>query len=140
MFPEFQVCAPGSDDHVCVAAPLFVTVTVVPTGTVRVVGENMNSSTVNAAEPLAPAAEAPTTDVPTNGITIAETVNANLIQVRPVRIRRMVTAYGRRTDRVQPAGAQSEPPPGTGRCRTARAGVTVTVEPSTAAWPSTISE
>ena len=45
--------------------------------------------------------------------------------------------------RCQPdneTGAQSLPPPGAGRWRTARVGVIVTTEPATDAVPSTISE
>ena len=103
-----------------------------PTGTVRVAGENEKSCTDNAAVPLAPAAVAPAYD--TAPIATADT-NSNLIQVRP-----MFTDYGRGPDAVQPTGAQSEPPPGAGRCRTARAGVMVTTDPSTAACPSTMSE
>ena len=133
MFPEFHVCAePGSELHVCVDGPWFVTVTVVPTGTVRVAGENEKSCSDNAAVPAAPAAVTPTNDIVASASTNAD---SNLIQVRP-----MLTDYGRGPAAVQPTGAQSEPPPGAGRCRTARTGVIVTVDPSTTARPSTISE
>jgi hypothetical protein len=136
MFPEFQTCAePESDVHVCVVAPPFVTVTVVPTGTVNVAGENVKSFTVSAADPLAPAAVIPTSDVAPQDAATSANAHTHLIQIRP-----MYLAYGRGSGGVQPTGAQSDPPPGAGRCRTARSGVIVTVEPSTEARPSTISE
>jgi hypothetical protein len=117
-----------------------VMLTVVPGGIVSVDGEKLKSWTDSAADPLAPAAPAPRTDVPTNDSATAEIANAAVNQIRFPEIRRMVTAYGRGSGRVQPTGAQSEPPPGAGRCRTPRSGVIVTVEPSTDARPSTINE